>query len=703
MKPGHPRHNRFHVVGIPAELQSNTEDVRARGAILAANLDVLARQHPALYDALIEDERAGLNRRYIISADPRTIEDTKNPGVPCTPDEDPRSRISTLSLDDMVGICEQHAIVVVAGVGDGTVLAHLNAVPRRTEKRSQGPALLIVEPDLALFQACLSLHDLTDGARILADERAHFVVGPDWAREVDDLLREARFALPSTILLGGRDREHVRDTIEQHVLAIRNASADTWIEVWDRYAHTTAHELLEVFGDAPPRAPRIFGHTSRASPVLVRTMRELFDALERRGWKTWLFMEEREGDRLSPVKTIDAIDQFSPDIVLICNFLRCDRAYLFPPGLPVLAWIQDHTPHVDNYDTGATIGWRDYIAIGEPHYLARDFGYPASQITNLRCLTHMRDLEPLPGSFRFDLVYVSNQLRSDDWLRWWASDWAKIMSYSNELAQAALQRVMELYQDGGEIDTLDLPDYCKEHFGTADIATSLYLPVIMLYRRRGLRWAVRMAKEHGIRLGIYGDGWRDLPEFAAYAEGYVAPGEPLMAVLRCARFSLAVEPWCMTSHMRGLDAIACGSIPLFRHHSGLDAPIELRVFCEQHGIDAPNVLVAREQLPEQLHAEFNARLRAFSFTGLLGDAIEATHRVLGDGTSPGPWDTLYRSCFDSYETMVARYTSCTPWSKPSSPTTWAQSILSVTFAIGYVPKAKRTYNLPPRGLPPSCA
>ena len=47
-----------------------------------------------------------------------------------------------------------------------------------------------------------------------------------------------------------------------------------------------------------------------------------------------------------------------------------------------------------------------------------------------------------------------------------------------------------------------------------------------LYRQQGLTWAAEAAREQGLHLGLYGNGWEKHPTLAEYARGPVAIRRP---------------------------------------------------------------------------------------------------------------------------------------------------------------------------------
>ena len=85
-----------------------------------------------------------------------------------------------------------------------------------------------------------------------------------------------------------------------------------------------------------------------------------------------------------------------------------------------------------------------------------------------------------------------------------------------------------------------------------------------LYRHQAIRWTIAAAKEVGLTLGLYGNGWDAHQEFAPYARGPVAAGDDFRLTRRAA-INLQIAPY-LCLHQRMLDGICSGAFSLVRHH-----------------------------------------------------------------------------------------------------------------------------------------
>jgi hypothetical protein len=100
-----------------------------------------------------------------------------------------------------------------------------------------------------------------------------------------------------------------------------------------------------------------------------------------------------------------------------------------------------------------------------------------------------------------------------------------------------------------------------------------------LYRQQALRWAIEVAREMNLDVGLYGQGWEKNSEFARYARGYVDYGEQLEELTRRTKINLQIVPFAAT-HQRLLDGLICGGFFLIREHAVNRIPAELTAFVE---------------------------------------------------------------------------------------------------------------------------
>ncbi len=81
---------------------------------------------------------------------------------------------------------------------------------------------------------------------------------------------------------------------------------------------------------------------------------------------------------------------------------------IYPPNLPFVCWIQDHTRGLMDPAVGATIGKRDFVLMESPQQYVDRFGYPQRQCLVMPKLTAALPLPVVKEPDGEDLVYVSH-------------------------------------------------------------------------------------------------------------------------------------------------------------------------------------------------------------------------------------------------------------------------------------------------------
>jgi hypothetical protein len=115
-----------------------------------------------------------------------------------------------------------------------------------------------------------------------------------------------------------------------------------------------------------------------------------------------------------------------------------------------------------------------------------------------------------------------------------------------------------------------------------------------LYRQQALRWVVDAARDMGLTLALYGQGWEDHPDFASHARGPVQYGPELEHLTRRAKINLQIIPYSCF-HQRLIDGIAAGGFYLIRHNIFDTMLNDARHFLEQRLEDRDQDLAALRQ------------------------------------------------------------------------------------------------------------
>ena len=165
-----------------------------------------------------------------------------------------------------------------------------------------------------------------------------------------------------------------------------------------------------------------------------------------------------------------------------------------------------------------------------------------------------------------------------------------------------------------------------------------------LYRQQALRWAAGAARDLGLTLALYGKGWESHPEFAGYARGPVAYGEPLAQLTRRSRINLQIVPY-LCLHQRLLDGLMAGGFFLVRAHPADVGPAALLDFLDSNvGPSVRTTPAVEASLPMSLRERFDALLvqcrPCLCTTGqedvvtMVRDWQEAGQLVAGEGPLP---------------------------------------------------------------------
>ena len=89
----------------------------------------------------------------------------------------------------------------------------------------------------------------------------------------------------------------------------------------------------------------------------------------------------------------------------------------------------------------------------------------------------------------------------------------------------------------------------------------------VLHARQALRWAADAAAELGLGLSIYGEGWEDDAELAAFARGPLGYGVERERLVRDVKINLCVEPTAGVG-LPLLDTLVAGGFCLSRGNGG---------------------------------------------------------------------------------------------------------------------------------------
>lgn len=547
------------------------------------NLTAVERHRPELWQQLQRVEQSDRYRFWTGPTGEVTLVEADSQGraQPCIPGGAPRDFMHRVKAQlDLTFF----RTLGLAGVGDGSLIALISLL-RPSLGAWRGQPVLVVEPDLQLLLAALHLHDLSDPFGALSDSRFFWCVGPDWERQLQQhLMDDAFIQTPSKFLFGGVARPEIELGLARFQKNMARAHAQLQFPLAERYAQRSNAECAALLSRHPPRRPRVLLTTSRFTTVLQYTARHAAQAFEQLGFETQVLMEQADHHRLSPLQVFRALDQFAPDLVVVANHLSCDFEWLYPEGLPYVCWVQDECQDLARAGAGEKLRAREFVWLRQPEVYRDQFDYPPDKLVPSTALTVARTPAPARSKPVDDLVYFSHGSWSLErivanplgWVEVHGLERERVEKLASGLAQRYLsdESVPNLYEFCHELVPelrLPPPPDCSLAGRRIECATSAREPIELyaralsqarglLHRQQGLRWAARVADALGLRLSVYGNGWDELPEFSRFARGPADYATELVGLSQAARINLALEPWVVVSHWRGLDCLAAGSV-----------------------------------------------------------------------------------------------------------------------------------------------
>lgn len=619
---------------------------------LARNLAAMQVRHPDIYRQLIE------------------LPTTDALGIANTPSGRPtvlvrRADGSVMSLaggpDPLVAAANTVAQVRkvapngeglgLCGMGDGHLLQALAQNPPALFMDMQ-QAVFVFESEPQIVLHALMIHDFGGDDGPIAAARFRWFVGPNWLADLNDAVeRNPALGVPGVTLQQGPHATELQAGAQAALQRIIDRDAAARREAEAYYATLTPGVLADVFGDRPSRAPRVLLLTTRFSTVLQFSTRDTADAFRALGWDAQVLIEPSPSHRMYQHVIRRAIADFRPDLFFQIDHLRREHRDLIPANLPFVCWGQDHLPNLITPDAGRRVGELDFVLTDNPGGYARNYEYPARQLIATSKLTVAGEAPEaqstnVSNAEVDDVVFVSNASRTPQQLLGEAGDtWDGTAAALNVLRDGA-GHVMARYFAGNSIATYSeirgiVRDVQTAHGVTLTPEETLSVSKWLthpfndaLYRQQALRWAVSAAKDLGLSLGLYGKGWDAHPEFAAFARGPVAYGEPLRELTRRAAINLQIVPY-LCLHQRLLDGLAAGGFFLVRQNPNDVHPQALLNFLDKHcSHEVRTTAAARAAIALELRREFE-RLVALAAPGIVSTDAEDPVALIRDWADAG--------------------------------------------------------------------
>jgi hypothetical protein len=579
---------------VPASDRDVAADMKQR---LASNLAALQNHRPAVYEALV-----GLpaQQQFSVGGTPSgkpTIYFRRPDGslVSLSGGPDPLAAAGA-AVPKLYQQTPGGEAVAVCGFGDGYLAQVLAHNPPRLFMDMQQPVYLI-EPEPQIVLQCLMIHDYAGPAGPIEQARFQWFVGAGWDEQFERaLLDDPYLPCPSVTLAQGLNAAQIQPPLQAVLRRQVERVARVVAEAGRHYATVAPAQLGESFAGVGARPPRVLLLTTRFSTVLQFSTRDTAAAFERMGWETRLMIEPTPHHRVLRGAMASALVEFKPDLVFQIDHLRHEHRGLFPANLPFACWIQDHLPHLASTAVGAQVRELDFVLTDAIATYVDKFAYPARQCIPLPKLVASAAPAALDadGETRDDdLAFVSNASHRPDAMVAEAVQRFARNPGTHELVVRCCRRMIDAYARGDSLPTYhDVCAVLRQVLGELDLSLAPDGFDVLarwmthpfndaLYRQQALRWAAEAAREQGLTLSLYGKGWESHPEFAPYARGPVAYGEPLRRLTRRSRINLQIVPY-LCLHQRLLDGLLAGGFFLVRTHPADLSPAALLDFVDAH-------------------------------------------------------------------------------------------------------------------------
>lgn len=470
---------------------------------------------------------------------------------------------------------------------------------RQTTANKVGYAPRITLIDADPHRALDALAD-PDFEPLLAEPRVELFLGPGAVQRLDHAMRARRGAHAAATLVpvpGARPAA--------------NPSVAEVITSWDAEQHTEQDRLITSaraldathdtrwwarrYDDAARGEPlRVLIPTTIHSTYVGRASEGLARAMKRLGHDARVVREPDRWTRPAPLALLDAMDGWTPDMVVLINYPR-ESAYpgVFPPGIPFVCWVQDAMPHLFDPASGARTGDRDFLA-GHLHESAvRALAVPERRRLSMPVVADDGTPDDLPPNealrraLACDLLVVTHHAETPEAMRERLA--AELADDDGRRAvEMVWQRVEQALSSGAgampaKAARSIAQDVAHQVWGDDAPPTAIDIlrhqvaaPLIdRAWRHQTIRWAVGLCARRGWTIALHGRGWHRHPEFAPFARGELTQGDELRAAYHAAAVTLHVSAGGLV-HQRVLEATLSGGLPACRVCAESFAPLLAR-------------------------------------------------------------------------------------------------------------------------------
>ncbi|MBV8780310.1 MAG: hypothetical protein JO353_02830 [Phycisphaerae bacterium] len=367
---------------------------------------------------------------------------------------------------------------------------HAAAIRCNLDMLSREQAVIAIVPRIDDFAVALGCCDFTAD---LAAHRLWFVAGPDWAKQLEQLMTEQiGLAVPSQFLrLSAADDVIVQRLIESAQIV---------------FSRIVASRSQQIAAMQSPRSRTQARRLCVMTPMRFSLWQDEGFALANAAPSDALHLDTSDPINGSPLKLAERA--IEAGILLTPNIARADMPGVIPADIPWLTWIT-----TDRIPSFALAGEEDHLLITDEQVLesARAAGWPDDRIHPAAWPTeHSQTARPSPA-----LAVIAD---------------TKSLDAPIELNEFSSHRILwetlrgEIADDPFIVLKCGARDYLKDRLKRFDIASNGFPFDRFVNDLIGPAYAqalVRRAIASIKNVLLYGDGWSDLPGFAPFAAGPV--------------------------------------------------------------------------------------------------------------------------------------------------------------------------------------
>jgi len=446
-------------------------------------------------------------------------------------------------------------------------------------------ALLVVEPDPALFAVVLHLHDWR---ALLRDSRVFFFVGPSAMEELSRVWDQyPNLPFPGHAIRLNAFRpiatsNSAAEVVERAGAKREREIQESWQDIQRQYAERGLPYWATRFDEAlrgTGKPLRILSAVSTHTTFLQHSMRDAKRAMEELGHACVVLTERADYEVIGPLTFHKAIRDFDPDVFFCIDHLRPEFSKVIPTNLPILTWDQDQLPHVFTKENLNKIAAHDFVAgCSKPACVLA--GCDPRQFLNAHVPTSAEQFSGPPltpdeeAQYACDVSYVSHASQTPQ-----AFHEEERAKHSDPNVRYLLDTVFDLMPRMLANHTIASGFVCMAVLeegsrlcGVAVTDDSLHDRLLWWYlwrlgdrmfRHQALEWVAHWARETNRSFRIYGNGWEKHPALSEFAFGAAQNGRELLCVYRASKVNLQLMPAGFI-HQRALDGLAAGGFFLTR-------------------------------------------------------------------------------------------------------------------------------------------